>query len=135
MLVVTSSIRRSLVGPAPSIDIDQDVRMSVTTIRILAIDGLQPTGIPRDVTVVDYGVSELEDVLANPVESMGRRLSSDPRPEAGGYFRSDHIPLAKRRVPMTSMGQALGQVDGMAAWKPAEPLAKLCRQPLSRRER
>lgn len=76
------------------------------------IDGLQPTGVARDITVVGYGASELEDTLAGLIEPMGRRLSPDPRPEAGGYYRSDHISFAKRGVPMLNMRPGLDLMDG-----------------------
>ena len=76
------------------------------------IDGLQPTGISRDITVVGYGASELEDTLAGIIEPMDRRLSPDPRPEAGGYYRSDHISFAKRGVPMLNMRPGLDLMDG-----------------------
>ncbi|MEM1080673.1 MAG: M28 family metallopeptidase, partial [Pseudomonadota bacterium] len=76
------------------------------------IDGLQPTGVSRDITVVGYGASELEDWLAALIEPMDRRLSPDPRPEAGGYYRSDHISFAKRGVPMLNMRPGLDLVNG-----------------------
>ncbi|MEN1729226.1 MAG: M28 family peptidase, partial [Pseudomonadota bacterium] len=71
-----------------------------------------PTGVSNDITVVGYGASDLEDTLAELIEPMGRRLSPDPRPEAGGYYRSDHISFAKRGVPMLNMRPGLDLMDG-----------------------
>ena len=34
-----------------------------------------------------------------------RVYSPDPQPEAGGFFRSDHFPFAKRGVPAISFGR------------------------------
>jgi Zn-dependent M28 family amino/carboxypeptidase len=36
----------------------------------------------------------------------------DPKPETGGFFRSDHFPLAKRGVPAISFGSGQDLVDG-----------------------
>jgi Zn-dependent M28 family amino/carboxypeptidase len=64
------------------------------------MDGMAVNGRTRDVTVVGYGASELEDYLAAAAAAQGRILRPDPTPEKGAYYRSDHFMLAKKGVPM-----------------------------------
>jgi len=63
------------------------------------IDALSPVGRTRDVEVVGYGASELEDILARHARAQGRVLKPDAEPEKGHFFRSDHFMLAKYGVP------------------------------------
>ena len=51
-----------------------------------------------------HGQSQLDDYLAEAAASLDRTVTPDPRPEAGGYFRSDHFPFVKRGVPMIYAG-------------------------------
>ena len=48
----------------------------------------------------DSGSSELEDRLKAVLEPRGMYITPDPKPEAGYYYRSDHISLGKLGVPM-----------------------------------
>ncbi len=64
------------------------------------IDAMLPTGRTKDMIVVGYGASELEDRLAKILEKQDRVISPDPSPEAGYFYRSDHVSLAKKGVPM-----------------------------------
>ena len=64
------------------------------------MDGMAVNGRTRDVTVVGYGASELEDYLAAAAADQGRILKPEPTPEKGAYFRSDHFMLARKGVPM-----------------------------------
>lgn len=64
------------------------------------IDGMAVDGRTRDVTVVGYGASELEDLLAAAAAAQGRVLKPEPTPEKGSYYRSDHFMLARKGVPM-----------------------------------
>lgn len=66
----------------------------------LNMDGMLPVGATSDVVVVGYGASEIEDVLAEAAAEQDRTLAPDPNPEAGYFYRSDHISLAKLGVPM-----------------------------------
>ncbi|WP_421786404.1 M28 family metallopeptidase [Hyphobacterium sp.] len=70
------------------------------TVGGLNMDGMLPTGPTSDIVVIGYGASELEDHLAIVAQTQDRTLSPDPNPEAGYFYRSDHISLAKRGVPM-----------------------------------
>ena len=76
------------------------------------IDALLPTGRSRDIVVVGYGASELEDMLATAAAEQGRTLQPDPRPEAGFYYRSDHVNLAKHGVPMLYADNGEDLIDG-----------------------
>ena len=59
-----------------------------------------PTGRSKDMVVVGFGASELEDRLANVLVEQDRVIVPDPEPQAGYFYRSDHISLAKKGVPM-----------------------------------
>ena len=63
-------------------------------------DAILPTGLTNDMVVVGYGASELEDLLEAELKKSGRYVNPDPNPEKGYFYRSDHISLAKRGVPM-----------------------------------
>ena len=69
------------------------------TVATLNMDGLNIWGPTSDLTVVGYGMSELDDELRVVAEGAGRTLAPDPEPEKGHYFRSDHFEFAKRGVP------------------------------------
>jgi Zn-dependent M28 family amino/carboxypeptidase len=70
------------------------------TVGGLNIDAILPMGRSNDVVVVGYGASELEDILTEQAEAQDRYIVPDPNPEAGYFYRSDHISLAKQGVPM-----------------------------------
>jgi Zn-dependent M28 family amino/carboxypeptidase len=69
------------------------------TVATINMDGLNIWGPTSDVTVVGYGMSELDDFLQVAADAAGRTLAPDPEPEKGSYFRSDHFEFAKRGVP------------------------------------
>ena len=69
------------------------------TLANINMDGFNQWGRTKDVVVVGYGNSTLEDVLAEVVTPAGRRLVPDPESEKGFYYRSDHFEFAKVGVP------------------------------------
>jgi Zn-dependent M28 family amino/carboxypeptidase len=69
------------------------------TAAVINIDALNPLGRARDLEVVGFGASELEDLLADAAKSQRRTLTPDRRPEAGRFYRSDHFNFAKAGVP------------------------------------
>ncbi|KFZ31927.1 peptidase M28 [Pseudidiomarina salinarum] len=64
------------------------------------MDVLNVYGPMKDMVVVGYGNSELEEYLAKYVERQNRYVAPEPSPEVGSFYRSDHFNLAKRGVPM-----------------------------------
>ena len=66
----------------------------------LNMDNLYSVGPTRDLTVIGYGKSELEDNLAAAAAKQQRTLVQEPMPEKGFYYRSDHFNMAKVGVPM-----------------------------------
>lgn len=69
------------------------------TAAVINIDALNPLGRARDVEVIGFGASQLEDLLAAAAKSQGRTLMPDRRSEAGYFYRSDHFNFAKAGVP------------------------------------
>jgi Zn-dependent M28 family amino/carboxypeptidase len=69
------------------------------TAAVINIDALNPFGRAKDVEVIGFGASGLEDLLAAAAKSQGRTLTADERPEAGYFYRSDHFNFAKAGVP------------------------------------
>ena len=69
------------------------------TVANINMDGLNPYGRARDLMVVGYGQSEMEDYLAEIAKSVGRVVKPDNDPGKGSYFRSDHFWFARIGVP------------------------------------
>jgi Zn-dependent M28 family amino/carboxypeptidase len=73
-------------------------------VGLVNMDSLSITGRKKDVSVVGYGKSELEEVLKRAAALQNRTLTPEAHPERGYYFRSDHFSLAKIGVPGLSSG-------------------------------
>jgi len=69
------------------------------TAAVINLDALNPLGRARDLEVVGFGASDLEDLLADAAKSQRRELAPDSKPEAGEYYRSDQFNFAKAGVP------------------------------------
>ena len=68
-------------------------------VGVVNLDSMNIAGRTKTVEVVGAGRSSLEDVLAEVLETQGRRVVPDSRPGSGGYYRSDHFAFAKQGVP------------------------------------
>jgi Zn-dependent M28 family amino/carboxypeptidase len=79
------------------------------------LDAMLPMGPARDLVVVGSGASEIEDVLADVLKAQQRTISPDPESEKGYYYRSDHINLARKGVPMLYDGGGLDLIAGGTA--------------------
>jgi Zn-dependent M28 family amino/carboxypeptidase len=61
---------------------------------------LQTAGPARDVVLVGYGQSELDERLKAAAARQGRSVTPDAHPERGLFFRADHFSLARHGVPV-----------------------------------
>ena len=75
-------------------------------------DGVLPVGKTNDVIVVGYGASELEDILKEELDKVGKYITPDPFPEKGFFYRSDHISFAKKGVPMLYADGGVDKMEG-----------------------
>jgi Zn-dependent M28 family amino/carboxypeptidase len=66
----------------------------------------------RDIELVGGGRTDLESRLAEAAARLGLRVTPEPNPEAGWYFRSDHYPFAKKGVPAIAFRAGRDLVDG-----------------------
>jgi len=91
------------------------------TVGGVNMDVLNANGATHDFVITGAGKSELEDMVKPLLAAQGRHLSPETRPEAGGYYRSDHFSFAKLGVPMldASSGDDLVK-GGIVAGKAAE---------------
>jgi Zn-dependent M28 family amino/carboxypeptidase len=64
------------------------------------MDNLYALGKTRDLTVIGYGASELDDDLKRAAAKQNRVPVAEPTPEKGFYYRSDHFNMARHGVPM-----------------------------------
>jgi Zn-dependent M28 family amino/carboxypeptidase len=79
------------------------------------IDAMQPTGVAKDMVVIGAGASQIEDTLKAVLAESGRTITPDPMPENGYFYRSDHISLAKKGVPMLYADSGVDLVNGGTA--------------------
>jgi Zn-dependent M28 family amino/carboxypeptidase len=76
------------------------------------LDADLPEGRAHDMVLIGSGASELEDMLADVLKTQNRVITPDPEPEKGGFYRSDHISLAKVGVPMLDPKGGYDLLDG-----------------------
>ncbi|WP_440055944.1 M28 family metallopeptidase [Pseudoalteromonas sp. T1lg65] len=74
------------------------------TVANINMDSLNLLGKVKDISVVGIGKSELDDMLTAAAKEQDRVVSGDPRPAAGGYYRSDHFAFANMGVPAMYAG-------------------------------
>src|SRR5437773_8709203 len=60
--------------------------------------------------------SSLKAVVEAVAKERGLRISPDPRPEQGSFFRSDHFPFAKVGVPSISLKEGSDYVGHPKEW-------------------
>lgn len=76
------------------------------------MDAMIPKPPTKDLVVIGYGASELEDLTKVAADQRGMYLRPDANPEKGFFYRSDHISLAKKGVPMLYAKSGIDLVDG-----------------------
>jgi Zn-dependent M28 family amino/carboxypeptidase len=81
------------------------------TVADINMDALDIFGPTRDMTIIGYGYSSLDNFVVPVLNGYGRYLIPDPEPEKGGYFRSDHFSFAKAGVPSLDLSGGIDDYE------------------------
>ena len=79
------------------------------------MDGASYFGKMKDLTVIGYGQSEMDDLAAAVAKTQGRYIIPDPDAGKGYFYRSDHFNFAKIGVPALYASADYEAVDGGVA--------------------
>ncbi len=86
-----------------------------TTVANINMDGGAVNGPAKDVSTSGDGGLTLQDDLIKVAKAHGRYFTPDARPEAGGFFRSDHFSFAKQGLPSISFKGGQDLINGGVA--------------------
>ncbi|MBI1875731.1 MAG: M28 family peptidase, partial [Acidobacteria bacterium] len=97
------------------------------TLANINMDGLNQWGRTKDIVIVGYGNSTLDDLLAEAAGARGRNIKPDPEPQKGFFYRSDHFEFAKQGVPALDTDSGIdyvGKPEGYGKQKREEYTAR-----------
>jgi Zn-dependent M28 family amino/carboxypeptidase len=80
------------------------------------MDGMNVHGRTRDIVQIGRGVSTLDDIIDSAAKQQGRVVKSDPEPEKGLYYRSDHFEFAKMGVPAFDPDEGFDFIGKKEGW-------------------
>lgn len=93
------------------------------TVANINVDGFNQWGRTKDIVIVGYGNSTLDDIVTQLATADRRTIVADPEPEKGFFYRSDHFEFAKQGVPAlyTDSGvEYIGKPEGYGEQKRQE---------------
>ncbi|HXG80590.1 MAG TPA: M28 family metallopeptidase [Sphingomicrobium sp.] len=82
------------------------------TVAVINTDSMGIYGPAKNFSISGLVKLELLDMLVEEAKKRGKYFSPDPRPEAGGFFRSDHFPFSQEGVPAISYRSGNDLVEG-----------------------
>jgi len=86
------------------------------TAGVINMDALNIFGKSKDMTVIGYGYSGLDNIAETVLKRHGRYVRPDPVPEKGGFFRSDHFSFAKAGVPSLYLSKGIDNEEHGMEW-------------------
>jgi Zn-dependent M28 family amino/carboxypeptidase len=86
------------------------------TAAAINMDALNVYGRMKDITVIGYGLSELDGYIEAAAREQGRTVNPDPTPEKGSFYRSDHFSFAKQGIPAVYPGCGVDHVEHGRDW-------------------
>ena len=89
----------------PAIPLDKNV----ADINMDALPILGPT---RDIAVIGWGQSALDEYIKDAAAAENRSIVADETPEKGFFFRSDQLNFARLGVPVLYARSGLDLIDG-----------------------
>jgi uncharacterized Ntn-hydrolase superfamily protein/Zn-dependent M28 family amino/carboxypeptidase len=86
------------------------------TVAAINMDALNIYGRMKDITVVGYGNSELDDYVEAEAVDQDRTVRPDPTPERGSFYRSDHFSFAKQGIPSINTKAGIDHIEHGKEW-------------------
>ncbi|MFC1650952.1 M28 family metallopeptidase [Candidatus Latescibacterota bacterium] len=86
------------------------------TVAVINMDGLNIWGPMRDVTLIGYGNSELDDYVIDVASTQGRTVRPDPKPEKGYFYRMDQLSFVKQGIPAFSLFSGIDHIQYGEEW-------------------
>jgi Zn-dependent M28 family amino/carboxypeptidase len=102
------------------------------TAAVLNVDMLLDGGRTRDVSILGFGNTDLEDMARAEALLQGRETHAEPNPQFGLYFRSDSYSFARRGVPVLYVQSGIDSAARGPVWGRAhidDYFARRYRQP------
>ena len=90
------------------------------TVGVINMDALNILGKTKDMTIIGFGNSQLDNYAVAVLKKYGCYASPDPTPEKGGYFRSDHFSFARAGVPSLDLSEGIDNIEHGKKWALAE---------------
>jgi Zn-dependent M28 family amino/carboxypeptidase len=95
-------------------------------------DALNIIGATRDLTVLGFGRSTLDEHIIAAAQEQGRKVEGDHFPENGSFYRSDQFSFAKQGIPVLYINSGIDYVGRDKEWveeRRKEYIAKRYHQP------
>jgi Zn-dependent M28 family amino/carboxypeptidase len=90
------------------------------TLAVINVDMLINDGRSRDVSILGFGNSDLDDAARAEALLQGREAHPDPNPQFGLYFRSDSFSFAHRGVPVIYLQAGIDNAARGPVWGKAQ---------------
>ncbi len=118
LFLITTGEEQGLIGAEwysqhPLVPLDK-------TAADINLDSMNILGPTRDFVPLGAERSNLKNIVADIARERGLRISPDPRPEQGSFYRSDHFPFAKVGVPSISLKEGSEYIGHPKEWGEAK---------------
>ena len=114
LFVITTAEEQGLIG-SEWYTLHPLVPLAKTAANI-NLDSMNILGPTADFVPLGAERSTLKAVVDQLARERGLRISPDPRPEQGSFYRSDHFPFAKVGVPSISLKEGNDYIGHDQAW-------------------
>jgi Zn-dependent M28 family amino/carboxypeptidase len=114
LFLITTGEEQGLIG-SEWYSLHPVVPLNKTTADI-NLDSMNILGPTADFVPLGAERSSLKAVVDQIARERGLRISPDPRPEQGSFYRSDHFPFAKVGVPSISLKEGSDYIGHPKEW-------------------
>jgi Zn-dependent M28 family amino/carboxypeptidase len=96
--------------------VDNPVLPLRQTAAVINVDSLLNGGRTRDISILAFGNTDLEEAARAEALLQGREAHAEPNPQLGLYFRSDSYSFARRGVPALYVQSGIDSAARGPAW-------------------